>query len=541
MERTARSRARFKLAPLSFIVLVSCGVLLALSTAQGLLALSVALVVVGLCAHNMACTAGEKHSGAERYRQMFDNNPSIKLLVDPASGAIVEANRAACDFYGYSQADLLRRCISDIGDILASDVQSSKFVDMAAGTSLITRHRLVSGELRDVDVHSSSVDDNIHGRVLVYAIVHDITEPTRAKEALDDSEARYRQMFEGNQATQLVIDHVTGAIVDANPAACEFYGYTRETMLTMNRIDLSALTADEWAHSRDTAAPRDSSPFERRHRLASGEVRDVQILLSLHSSRGRRLMYSIVVDITERKKAAAALAYQARHDGLTDLANRSLLHLRLQETLAAEPNAGHLVGLLLLDLDRFKEVNDTLGHQAGDRLLQQVGQRLQNEVLPTDLVARLGGDEFAVLLPSADDSRAAHVAESLLRALRTPFMLEGQLVAVDASIGIAVAPEHGHDADTLLRCADVAMYQAKRSGTGVALYSAAGDEHRPNRLALLGELRNAIEHDELRLHYQPKLGLRDGTVVGVEAFRWQHPQRGFLQPSEFIPLAEKQG
>ena len=175
-------------------------------------------------------------------------------------------------------------------------------------------------------------------------------------------------------------------------------------------------------------------------------------------------------------------------------------------------------------------------------MLQQIGQRLQGAVLPTDLVARLGGDEFAVLLPETDAARAAQVADDLVRALQTPFVLEGQSIAVDASIGIAVAPEHGQDADTLLRCADVAMYQAKRSGMGVAVYSRAEDQHRPDRLALLGELRHAIDHDELLLHYQPKLDLRDGTLVGVEALvRWQHPQRGFLPPSEFIPLAEQTG
>ena len=160
-----------------------------------------------------------------------------------------------------------------------------------------------------------------------------------------------------------------------------------------------------------------------------------------------------------------------------------------------------------------------------------------------DLVARLGGDEFAVLLPGADAAgagqRCRHARRSVLQA---PFVLEGQPIAVDASIGIAVAPEHGQDADTLLRCADVAMYQAKRSGSGVAVYCAADDQNQPERLALLGELRTALDNDELCLHYQPKLDLRDGSLVGVEALvRWQHPQRGFLPPSEFIPLAEQTG
>jgi diguanylate cyclase (GGDEF)-like protein/PAS domain S-box-containing protein len=246
---------------------------------------------------------------------------------------------------------------------------------------------------------------------------------------------------------------------------------------------------------------------------------------------------------TGAAQAEAALAHQAAHDGLTGLPNRTLLRTRLQQVLpGSDKNDRAPVALLLLDLDRFKEVNDTLGHQVGDVLLQQIGCRLQGAVRAADLVARLGGDEFAVLLPATDAAGAALVAECLVRVLQAPFVLEGQPIDVDASIGIAVAPEHGQDADTVLRCADVAMYQAKRAGTGVALYSAADDEHRPDRLALLGELRNAIDNDELLLHYQPKLDLRDGKLIGVEALvRWQHPQRGFMPPMEFIPLAEQTG
>jgi diguanylate cyclase (GGDEF)-like protein len=235
----------------------------------------------------------------------------------------------------------------------------------------------------------------------------------------------------------------------------------------------------------------------------------------------------------------ASAIHRSTHDGLTDLPNRTLLRARLEEALR-EPTSS--VALILLDLDRFKEVNDTLGHHVGDVLPQQIGQRLQRALHGTGLVARLGGDEFAVLLPSTEVTGAAQVAKEIVGVLQTSFILEYQPIAVEASLGIALAPEHAQDADTLLRCADVAMYQAKRSGMGVALYSATDDQHSPGRLALLAELRTAIDRDELLLHYQPKLDLRDGTLVGVEALvRWQHPQRGFLPPSEFIPLAERTG
>ena len=219
----------------------------------------------------------------------------------------------------------------------------------------------------------------------------------------------------------------------------------------------------------------------------------------------------------DRTHAEADLAL---HDGLTGLPNRVLLNERLERALGGPAYDEAKCALLLLDLDRFREVNNTLGHNAGDILLQKIGHLLERAVLATDVVARLGDDEFGVLLMDADVTRAAHVAENLVRVLQIPFMLESQAIAVDASIGIAVAPEHGQDADTLLRRADAAVHQAKRSGMGVAVYSPAEDgRYRPDSLALLGELRHAIERHELLVHYQPKLNLHDGALVGVEAPR----------------------
>jgi diguanylate cyclase (GGDEF)-like protein/PAS domain S-box-containing protein len=235
----------------------------------------------------------------------------------------------------------------------------------------------------------------------------------------------------------------------------------------------------------------------------------------------------------------ASAIHRMTHDGLTDLPNRSLLRDRLNLVL---DDSGSSVALVLLDMDRFKEVNDALGHQVGDTLLQQIGARLQDAVQATDLVARLGGDEFAILLPGSDVTHAERVAEDLLRVLHAPFMLDGQPIVVAASIGIAVAPEHGQDADTLFRCADIAMYQAKSAGTSPAIYRPDLNRNSPDRLAMLGELRTGIEHGELVLYYQPKINFRDGALVGVEALvRWQHPERGFLPPDDFIPLAEQTG
>ncbi|GAA4207776.1 putative bifunctional diguanylate cyclase/phosphodiesterase [Microbispora amethystogenes] len=232
--------------------------------------------------------------------------------------------------------------------------------------------------------------------------------------------------------------------------------------------------------------------------------------------------------------------HQATHDGLTGLPNRKILIVRTEEALA-EARAHERVGLLLLDLDRFKEVNDTLGHPVGDRLLQIVAHRLTHSVRPGDVVARLGGDEFAVLLPSIRDAQAAREVASRLRvALTEPVRLEGMTFDLDASVGIALYPDHAPDFELLMQRSDVAMYLAKEGRTGVEFYLPGKDRNSPERLSLLGDLRRAIDADELELHYQPKVSLEDGTVEGVEALlRWWHPVRGPISPAEFIPLAEQ--
>jgi diguanylate cyclase (GGDEF)-like protein len=237
-----------------------------------------------------------------------------------------------------------------------------------------------------------------------------------------------------------------------------------------------------------------------------------------------------------------ALEHQALHDTLTGLPNRTLLHARVQQAIDDARATDASVALLVIDLDRFKEVNDTFGHQYGDILLQEIGPRLQDVLGPADTIARLGGDEFAVLLPEACAVQAERVARRILSALDRSFSISDYLVDVGGSIGIALSPQHGVDSDGLLRRADVAMYVAKRSNRGYATYALDLDQHSPDRLALVGELRRAIDSNELVLEYQPKVNLRTGCCVGVEALiRWHHPQRGMIPPDQFIPLAEQTG
>ena len=243
--------------------------------------------------------------------------------------------------------------------------------------------------------------------------------------------------------------------------------------------------------------------------------------------------------IATRENENLRLAFE---DHLTGLPNRAMFYDRLRQLLMVNKRNAQPLSVMLLDLDRFKYVNDTLGHPVGDMVLREVAGRLRRLLRESDTVARLGGDEFAILMPSGDHGRAAIVARKILAALETPIMVEEQPIDIGTSIGIVHYPQHGEDADMLLRHADIAMYAAKRSKSGYAVYDLQLEEHRQDHLTLLGELRRAIEHNELVLFYQPKFNFASSTVTGVEALiRWDHPTRGQVPPVEFIPFAEQTG
>jgi diguanylate cyclase (GGDEF)-like protein len=233
----------------------------------------------------------------------------------------------------------------------------------------------------------------------------------------------------------------------------------------------------------------------------------------------------------------------ALYDPVTELPNRVLFVDRVQQAILRARRDNSVVAIMLVDLDRFKEVNDTLGHHEGDQLLARVGARLRRLMRASDSTARLGGDEFAVCLSSINDADGAVIAAGRVHAaLADPFELSGIPLAVGASIGVALFPEHGDDAETLIQRADVAMYLAKESASDCEIYAPERDRSSPERLALVAELRDAISADELVIYYQPKLELATGRVSGVEALvRWQHPQRGLVPPGDFIPIAERTG
>ena len=260
------------------------------------------------------------------------------------------------------------------------------------------------------------------------------------------------------------------------------------------------------------------------------------------------VLYLVLFRIVARassswREQVLANEHQALHDVLTGLANRALFHDRVRQSVLLAEREGMEGAVMIMDLDRFKEINDTLGHPKGDTVLREVARRLSLALRETDTVARLGGDEFAVLVPHVPDPAAVvQVVEKIQEALDRPFVLQGLALDVRASVGISFFPRHGNDVDTLIQRADVAMYLAKTSHSRYEIYAAHRDQHSPGRLALLADLRRGLDDGELVLHYQPKIDLKTGTVTTVESLvRWNHPARGMIQPADFLPLAEHTG
>ena len=260
----------------------------------------------------------------------------------------------------------------------------------------------------------------------------------------------------------------------------------------------------------------------------------------------KRLLPAIGRELTERQSRQArriadeTIRHQAYHDGLTGLPNRILLFDRLQQALLTARRNQQNVSLLFMDLNKFKEINDTMGHHTGDVLLQKVAKRLQSLLRQTDTVARMGGDEFSIVLPDTGQEQVTGTCEKILNALSSPFQLNNKQVVIGVSIGIVFSPLHGDSVDVLMQKADMAMYFAKKRNLGIAYYSDDLERQSLNQVALSSELKSAIENEELLLDFQPKVDFMTGQLIGAEALmRWQHPEHGLLMPEHFIPLAEQ--
>jgi diguanylate cyclase (GGDEF)-like protein/PAS domain S-box-containing protein len=376
----------------------------------------------------------------------------------------------------------------------------------------------------------------------------DITARVKAERALQERERRFRALTENASDLVLILD-ATGICRYASPSHKRVLGYEPESLVGVSVLelvppeDLNTVVAALAGPQKDNEVTRDLV----RIRHANGQFVTLEYV-GLNCLNDDAIQGFVINarDVTEQLAMQEILKHQASHDALTNLPNRALLLERLEQTInAIEQNSDETksnVALLTMDIDRFKEINDTFGHHHGDFLLQEVSIRLLHALDESATVARLGGDEFALLVPVKSAHCVQHVITKLAAVFEKPYVIAEQPLLVQASIGVALYPTHGTDALTLLRRADVAMYNAKEAHQGHMLYDPAYDTYSPRRIALIGALRDAITHDGLKLYYQPKVELQTGKVHSVEALvRWQHPEFGFVPPDQFIPLAEQTG
>ena len=373
--------------------------------------------------------------------------------------------------------------------------------------------------------------------------------PERQVQARTADLQRFRTAMDATADAIFLVNRTTMDFVELNATACNMLGYTREELFNLGPAQMASATPEhlESVYDAIISGHHTNELEETRLQRKDGSQLQVEVRRHAHRSGADWIIVSVVHDITERNEAEKRLKrlhQLAHYDALTGLPNRRLFHETLRKTLAQASDRGWQVAVLFIDLDYFKNVNDTLGHAVGDDLLCQFSSRLAQCVRTRDTVGRLGGDEFALILVMDDGQQgAALVANKVRDVLRAPFDLQGHEVVVTASIGITVHPDDASDPETLLKCADTAMYRAKQAGRDTSrFFTAQMNAEASARSALATALCEAVENGEFVLYYQPSVQLNSGRIAGIEALlRWQRPGYGLVPPQDFIPILEETG
>ena len=377
------------------------------------------------------------------------------------------------------------------------------------------------------------------------AIVQDITERLAAEKALRESEAYNRTLFEESPIGLLLCD-ADGNVVDVNPAFATILGRTvDETKKLSNRDITPEQYADnERAQLENLEREGSYGPYEKEYLHKDGHRVPVRLTGRLLQKNGKNFIWSSVENISDYKQARDRIDHLAFHDALTDLPNRELLHDRLNHAIHLALRNRRLVGVMFLDIDRFKTINDSLGHSCGDQLLRQIADRLKKNVREADTVARFGGDEFVIIAEGLSDLHELEtLARTVVEGMKAPFNVENRELFVTTSIGIALAHDDNTGVEALISQADIAMYKAKESGrNNYQVHSPDMGELVSARAAIESDLRGALERNELLFYLQPILSLEEPNTLGMEALmRWKHPQRGLVNPADFIPVMEDSG
>ncbi|WP_213770764.1 EAL domain-containing protein [Bradyrhizobium sp. dw_78] len=468
------------------------------------------------------------------FAQTDDGVLSLATLRDaggrPFDFQIVHHNQGACRLLKVPAAGLLWRRLSDGGNLLCLPEVTGRLLGVVENGN---------GDQFEVD----SDDRNLKLGVTAFGDILSLT--VTDVTALKQREASFRLLFDNNPMPMWVFDAETMRFLNVNDAAVQHYGYSRDKFLSMTLREI--WPQDEWSsHSQAVQQIGDTHYNSRnwRHIKANGSEIEVLTYGRRVAFGGREAFLVAVVDITERRRAEARIAHMAHHDGLTNLPNRALFQEHLKKALEQAGSGNKHVAVLYVDLDLFKNVNDSFGHPIGDRLLTMVADRLRSEARDDNLVARLGGDEFAVILASdMTMSETGDYAVRLIKVLSAAYGIDEMEVVIGASIGVALSPDDGDTSEELMRNADMALYSAKEEGGGVhRFFEKEMDLQAQKRRDLELDLRRAFANGEFELHYQPLVDIASDRINGFEALlRWRHPEKGMISPAEFVPVAEDIG
>jgi diguanylate cyclase (GGDEF)-like protein/PAS domain S-box-containing protein len=481
-----------------------------------------------------------------QFRETFDQ-AAVGIVHTSLDGKYLQVNRKFCDMLGYSESELLGQAAGDFTHIEDRERGREYRQPLWAGKleNFQEEKRYVRRDGRVIWTNRTvSLARDAAGKPLYFIrIIEDITDRKEVAE-------RYRATFDNAPVGIMHTDVETDTILHANPKLCDMLGHTPDELLgmTTDQILEPECRGTDRLHYREQMLNGEIGTFssERKFLRKDGSPVWVNRNVSLvRDAAGTPLYFiRIIEDISDRREAEDRLKHLAHYDALTGLPNRVLFHDRLRQALAQARRNNWVAAVLFIDLDRFKNVNDTLGHSAGDRLLKQVSERLAACVRSGDTVGRLGGDEFAIALTNiSSPGDASVVAQKVRAALGGAFPLGGTEVFVTSSIGITLFPTDSEDLDVLIRNADTAMYRAKDLGrNNYQFYTPEMNAHALEKLSLENSLRRALERNEFLLYYQPKVSLATGEVTGVEALlRWLHPEIGLVAPAEFMPMLEETG